>query len=242
MDYLDQVIELMNEVRRTQQEVIEKAAQVVAQAIQAGHLIYVFGASHASILAQELFYRAGGLVPVNPILAPGLTTDVRPMTLTTRLERLPGLGKGIIAETPIQPGDVLIVHSVSGRNAVSVEAAQAGRDKGAFVIAVTSLAYSKAVKPRQPGMPRLFEAADLVLDTFAPVGDALVELPGLPQRAGPASTITGAAILNAVMVRAAILLLEQTGDAPVFMSANLDEGEEHNQKWLEFYRGRLTYL
>jgi uncharacterized phosphosugar-binding protein len=102
---------------------------------------------HASILAQELFYRAGGLVPVNPILAPGLTTDVRPMTLTTRLERLPGLGKGIIAETPIQPGDVLIVHSVSGRNAVSVEAAQAGREKGAFIIAVTSLAYSRQCSP-----------------------------------------------------------------------------------------------
>lgn len=242
MDYLDQVIDLLNRVRSTQQEAIEKAAQVIAQAIQAGHLVYAFGASHASILAQELFYRAGGLVPVNPILAPGLTTYVRPMTLTTRLERLPGLGKGIIAETPIQPGDVLIVHSVSGRNAVSVETAQAGREKGAFIMAVTSLAYSKAVQPRQPGMPRLFEVADLVLDDCAPVGDALVELPGLTQRAGPASTVTGAAILHAVMVRAAALILEQTGDAPVFMSANLDGGEEHNQKWLDFYKGRLTYL
>lgn len=242
MDYLDQIIALLNEVRRTQQEVIEKAAQVIAQAILNDHLVYVFGASHAGILAQELFYRAGGLVPVNPILPPGLTTDVRPVTLTTRLERLEGLGKGIIAETPIQAGDVLIVHSVSGRNAASVEAAQAGRARGAFVIAVTSLAYSRSVQPRQPGMRRLFEVADLVLDDCAPVGDALVALPGMQQRVGPASTVTGAAILNTVVVRAAALILAQSGDAPVFVSANLDEGEAHNQKWLDHYRGRLTYL
>jgi len=242
MDYLDQIIALLNEVRRTQQEVIEKAAQVIAQAIQNDHLVYVFGASHAGILAQELFYRAGGLVPVNPILPPGLTTDVRPVTLTTRLERLEGFGKGIIAETPIQAGDVLIVHSVSGRNAVSVEAAQAGQARGAFVIALTSLAYSRSVQPRQPGMSRLFEVADLVLDDCAPVGDALVALPGMQQRVGPASTVTGAAILNAVVVRAAALILAQSGDAPVFVSANLDEGEAHNQKWLDHYRGRLTYL
>jgi len=242
MDYLDEIIALLNEVRQTQREAIERAAQVMAQAIQAGHLVYVFGAAHAGILAQELFYRAGGLAPVNPILPPGLTTDVRPVTLTTRLERLPGFGTQIIAETPIQAGDVLIVHSVSGRNAASVEAAQAGRARGAFVIALTSLAYSRSVQPRQPGMPRLFEAADLALDNCAPAGDALVELPGLAQRVGPASTVSGAAILNAAVVRTAELILAQTGDAPVLMSANLDGGEQHNQKWLDYYRGRLTYL
>ncbi len=242
MDYLDAVIELLEEVRATQREAIERAAQAIAEAIQADHLVYVFGASHAGILAQEVFYRAGGLVPVNPILPGGLTTDVRPVTLTSKLERLPGFGSQIISEYPIAAGDVLIVHSVSGRNAAAVEVAQGGRAAGAFVIAVTSLAYSQAVQPRQSGMPRLFEVADLVLDNRAPVGDALVELPGLPQRAGAASTVTGAALLNAVMVRAAGLLLQRTGDTPVFMSANLDGGDSHNQRWLEHYRGRLTYL
>jgi uncharacterized phosphosugar-binding protein len=242
MDYLDEIIALLEKVRTTQREGIEHAAQVLAEAILKDHLVYIFGASHAGILAQELFYRAGGLVPVNPILPPGLTTDVRPATLATRLERLPGFGKQIIAETPIQQGDVLIVHSVSGRNAASVEVAQAARECGVFVIALTSLAYSSAVQPRQAGMPRLFEVADLVLDDCAPLGDALVALPSLAQRVGPASTITGAAILNAVVVRSVELILAETGEAPVFMSANLDGGEAHNQKWLDHYRGRLTYL
>lgn len=242
MDYLSAVLQLLKEVQSTQAQAIEQAAQAIAHCIQADHLIYVFGASHAGLLAQELFYRAGGLVPVNPILPPGLTTDTRPATLSTRLERLPGLMRQFIAETPLAAGDVLIVHSVSGRNAAAVEAAQAGREKGAFVIAVTSLRYSRAVQPRQPGMPRLFEVADLVLDNCVPMGDALVELPGLQQRVGPASTIAGAALLNAVVVRAVELLIERTGEAPVFMSANLDGGEEQNQRWLERYRGRLTYL
>jgi uncharacterized phosphosugar-binding protein len=242
MDYLDGIIQLLQEVRETQRDAIEQAAQVMAETIQSGRLVYVFGPSHASILAQELFYRAGGLVPINPILPPGLTTDVRPATLTSRLERLPGLGEQILAETPLEAGDLLIVHSVSGRNAAAVEVAQGARQRGVFVIALTSLQYSRAVQPRQPGQPRLFETADLVLDNRAPVGDALVALPGLPQQVGPTSTVTGAAILNSVVARAAALLLQRTQDAPVFFSANLDGGEEHNRRWLEHYRGRLTYM
>jgi uncharacterized phosphosugar-binding protein len=242
MRYLQAVIALLQEVDRTQSEAVEQAAQVVAEAILSDHLVYVFGASHAGILAQEMFYRAGGLVPVNPILPPGLTTDVRPVTLTSRLERLPGLGEQILAETPIQTGDVLIVHSVSGRNAVAVEVAEGGKGRGAYVIALTSLAYSRSVAPRKPGMKRLFEAADLVLDDLAPVGDALIAVEGLAQKVAPASTITGAALLHALTVRAVELIVARKGDAPVFMSANLDGGDAYNQRWLEHYRGRLIYL
>jgi len=242
MNYFDSIIKLLEEVRDTQKDALEQAAQVIADAIQADRLIYVFGPTHAGILAQELFYRAGGLVPVNPILPPGLTTDIRPITLTSALERMPGIGKQIIAETPIEAGDVLIVHSVSGRNAAAVELAIGGRERGAFVIVVTSLIYSKSVRPRAEGTPRIFEIADLILDNRAPIGDALVELSGLTQKVGPSSTVIGAAMLNTVIVRVTELLLERTGDAPVFMSANLDEGDAHNQRWLEHYRGRLTYL
>ena len=242
MDYLESAIRLLQEIRETEQAAIEAAAQALAAAIQADHLVYVFGSAHAGLLAQELFYRAGGLVPINPILPPGLTTDVRPITLTSRLERLPGLGAQLAAESPIAAGDVVIVHSVSGRNAVVVEFAQAARQRGATVIAVTSLDVfarggpaparpAAPVRDRRPGAGR-----------SRPIGDALIALPGLPQRVGPISTVTGAAILNAVVVRAAELLLQRTGDAPVLLSANLDGGDEHNQRWLKHYQGRLTYL
>lgn len=241
MKYLAAIIELLEQIQATQGEAMEQAAQRCAQAILSDHLVYVFGASHAGILAQELFYRAGGLVPVCPILPPGLTTDVRPVTLTSRLERLPGFAAQILAETPISKDDVVIVHSVSGRNAVAVEFAQGVRDLGAYVIALTSLTYSRSVTPRG-GSKRLFEVADLVLDNLAPVGDALVEVPGLAQRVSPSSTVTGAAILNNIIARTVEILMEQKGDAPVFFSANLDGGDEKNRLWLEHYQGRLTYL
>lgn len=242
MKYFDEIISLLQEVAETQGDNIERAAEILADAIEADHMIYVFGATHAGILAQELFYRAGGLVPINPVLPPGLVTDVRPMTLTSRLERLPGLAAEVLAELPIETGDVFIVHSVSGRNAAAVEMAQGAKERGVFVIALTSLTYSQSVEPRGDGMPRLFEVADLVLDNRAPVGDALITIPGLAQKVGPSSTVTGAALLNAMVVRVAELLQERTGDPPVFMSANLDGGDAYNQRWLKHYRGRLTYL
>ncbi|MBN1875353.1 MAG: SIS domain-containing protein [Anaerolineae bacterium] len=242
MDYFETIIQLLQEVRETQHEAMEQAASAIADAIQGDHLVYAFGPTHAGILAQELFYRAGGLVPVNPILPPGLTTDVRPATLTSRLERMPGLAAQILAELPLEAGDILIVHSVSGRNAVAVEMAQGAKELGVFVIALTSLEYSRSVQPRQPGMSRLFEVADLVLDNHAPIGDAAIAFPNLPQKVGPTSTITGATILNAIVVRVTELLLERTGDPPVFMSANLDQGDAHNQRWLKHYGDRLTYL
>ncbi len=242
MDYLETVIQLLQKVREAEGEAIERAACVIADAIQANHLLYVFGPTHAGMLAQELCYRAGGLVPVNPILPPGLTTDVRPITITSKLERLPGFGSVVITQTPIEAGDVLIVHSVSGRNVTAVEVAQGAKKMGVFVIVVTSLEYSRSVAPRQPGVPRLYEVADLVLDDHAPIGDALVEIPGLTQKVGPSSTVTGAAILNAVITRVAELLMERTGDAPVFKSSNVEGGDEHNRRWMEHYKGRLTYL
>jgi uncharacterized phosphosugar-binding protein len=242
VEYLDALIELLKEVRETQGQMIARAAEMVADALAADHLIYVFGPTHAGIVAQELFYRAGGLVPVNPILPPGLTCDVRPITFTTRLERMPGYGSQIIAASAIGPGDVLIVASVSGRNAVAVEVAQGGKARGAAVIALTSLQYSRSVTPRQAGQPRLYEVADLVLDNRAPVGDALIALPGLHGRVGPSSTVTGTAILNAVVVRAVALLQQRGIEAPVFVSANVEGGYEHNSRWLERYKGRLTYL
>jgi len=122
-DYFQQVLNRLQAVMESQQQAMEQAAEWLADALTADHLIWIFGASHAGILTEELVYRAGGLAPVSPIFIPGLTCDVRPITLTSTLERLDGYAAAAIREVPIQPGDVLIVHSVSGRNAAPVEVA-----------------------------------------------------------------------------------------------------------------------
>lgn len=239
--YLDEIRRQLDLVEETQMEVMNRAAQAMADAIQNDHLIYVFGATHAGILAQELFYRAGGLACISPILPPGLTCDVRPITMTSVLERHSGYAQIFMSEVPIQAGDVLIVHSVSGRNAVAVEVAQYGREKGALVIALTSVAYSRSVAPRA-GTKRLFEVADIVLDNCGVIGDAVVEVPGLRQKVSPTSTVIGAVILNALVAQTVALLLERGVEPPVFLSANLDGGDAHNARLLERYRGRVLYL
>jgi|FaiFalFF_MnMetaG_3_1042247.scaffolds.fasta_scaffold03016_3 uncharacterized phosphosugar-binding protein len=241
-DYFQQVLNRLQAVMESQQQAMEQAAEWLADALTADHLIWIFGASHAGILTEELVYRAGGLAPVSPIFIPGLTCDVRPITLTSTLERLDGYAAAAIREVPIQPGDVLIVHSVSGRNAAPVEVALYGKERGARVIALTSLDYSQSVSPRSRTGKRLFEVADLVIDNGAPRGDAVVQLPGFAQPVSPVSTILGAAILHAIVAEACAILLERGIQPPVFLSANLEGGDEHNARLMSRYRGRVLYL
>ena len=241
-DYISQVLRLLQETYARQQETLQTAATWIADALASDGVLYVFGASHAGIITEELTYRAGGLVPVSPIFIPGLTCDVRPLPLTSVLERIDGYALAAVKHIPISPSDVVLVHSVSGRNAAPVEVALYAKQQGAKVIALTALDYSQSVSPRSSTGYRLFEVADLVIDNGAPRGDAIVQLPGFPQPIAPVSTVLGAALVNAVVAEACAILLERGITPPVFMSANLDGGDAHNAKLMERYRGRVRYL
>lgn len=241
-DYIPQVIQRLQAVYERQRETLQTAAEWVAQTLTADGLVYVFGASHAGILTEELVYRAGGLVPVSPIFIAGLTCDVRPITLTSFLERVDDYAWNAVQNIPLTERDLLIVHSVSGRNPAPVEVALYGKQKGAKVIGLTSLAYSQSVSSRSRTGKRLFEVVDLVIDNGAPEGDAVVNLDGFPQAVSPVSTVLGAALLHAIMAEACALLLEKGMTPPVFMSANLEGGDAHNARLMEHYRGRVLYL
>ena len=241
-DYIPQVLRLLQETYARQQETLQTAATWIADALASDGVLYVFGASHAGIITEELTYRAGGLVPVSPIFIPGLTCDVRPLPLTSALERIDGYALAAVKHIPISPSDVVLVHSVSGRNAAPVEVALHAKQQGAKVIALTALDYSQSVSPRSGTGYRLFEVADLVIDNGAPRGDAIVQLAGFPQPVAPVSTVLGAALVNAIVAEACAILLERGITPPVFMSANLDGGDAHNAKLMERYKGRVLYL
>ena len=138
-------------------------------------------------------------------------------------------------------GDVLIIHSVSGRNNVPVEMADCARRLGATVIGITNVAYSSSVKSRHPSGKRLFEACDLVIDNKGVCGDAAVRLEGLPEPVGPTSTACGAALLNAIVIETEERLLSAGVVPPVFMSANLDGGDLHNQQIFDTYKEQIHY-
>ena len=240
--YFDNIRRVLDRVENTQTEALERGARLMADATLSGHNIFAFGCSHAGLLALELYYRTGGMATINPVRAPGLNLDVDPATMTSQLERLPEYGRVIADNQPIGAGDVVIVHSVSGRNTVTVDFALRCREKGAKVIALTSLDYSRGVTSRHPSGLRLFETADLVLDNGGCPGDGSLIIDGVPEKVGPTSTAIGAAMLNAMMCRA-VELVSQTGSvAPVFVSANVDGGDEHNKNMLDKYREHIFYM
>ena len=239
--YIGIVTDTIKSAWETQREELGRAADLLAGAVTGGGGIFIFGCSHAGILAEEVFYRTGGLAVINPIFYPGFMLNTRPITLTRQLERLDGLGKVLLEKNRVGGGDVLIIHSVSGRNNVPVEMADCARGLGATVIGITNVAYSSSVKSRHPSGKRLFEVCDLVIDNKGVCGDAAVRLEGLPEPVGPTSTACGAALLNALVIETEERLLSAGVVPPVFMSANLDGGDLHNQRIFETYKEQIHY-
>lgn len=240
--YLDNVISILTAARETQRAALVNGAKLLCDATLSGGNIFAFGCSHASILALELYYRTGGMATINPVRAPGLNCDVDPATLTSQIERLPEYGAHIIDALPMRGGDVIIIHSVSGRNAVVIDAAIRSKEKGAKVIALTNLAMSKAVPARHPTGKNLYEWADVVIDNGGCVGDASIDVPGVPEKVGPTSTAVGAALLNAMVVETVSLIAAAGKMPPVFVSANVDGGDAHNDAMLEEYCDHIFYM
>ncbi|SES88180.1 sugar isomerase domain-containing protein [Anaerobranca gottschalkii] len=240
--YFNKIAEILEDVERTQGEKIYKAALKVAETFEQGKSTFVFGCSHAGIIAEELFYRTGGLAIINPIFNPTLMLNTRPVTLTTKIERIVGFGKVILESSPINKGDVLIIHSVSGRNNVPVEMAIEAKERGIYVIAITNLSYSTNVSSRDESNKKLYEVADLVIDNCGVYEDSIVEIEGLSQKVGPTSTIIGAAIGHSIVIETANILLEKGIQPPIFHSANIDGGDEFNKKILEKHKNLIHYL
>ena len=240
--YFTNIAVVLDNVLTTQRGAMEESAKLLADATLGDHNIFAFGCSHAGLLALEMYYRTGGLATINPVRAPGLTLDIDPATMTSQMERLPEYGRVIADNQPIGEGDVVIIHSVSGRNTVTVDFALRCREKGARVIALTSVAAGKAIPSRHPSGKNLYEVSDLVLDNCGCLGDGALNIPGVMEKVGPTSTAVGAAMLNAMMAQAVELITAAGGVAPVFVSANLEGGDEHNKKMLSQYKDHIFYM
>lgn len=240
--YFDHLIPILQKAIKTQENVLKAVAEKMANVIADDHIIYVFGAGHAGIIAEEMFYRAGGLVPVVPVFAPGLVTFTRPATLETKLERLSGYATLLLDACKISDRDLLIVHSNSGRNTVAIEMAEGAQSRGIPVVALTSVAHSASVTSRHPSGLKLMNVADYVIDNCGVIGDAAVPLEGTDQYSGSTSTVVGAALMNALVVETAQTLLARGLETPIFRSANLDGSERSNQRWMDHYSSRLLYL
>lgn len=241
-DYINITSDMIKAAYDGQADTIKEAAACLAKTVESKNNVFVFGCSHAGILAEEVFYRTGGLAVINPVFFPAMMLNTRPITMTSSLERTAGVGKIIFEKNSIKKGDLLILHSVSGRNTVPVEMAITARENGVKTVCITNLKYSSAVTSRHPSGKRLFEVCDTVIDNKGDVGDAAVSIDGLPEKIGPTSTAVGAALINALVIDAVNKMIEDGIVPPVLMSANLDGGDEHNAKIFAEYKDNIFYM
>lgn len=210
---------------------VDAAAGLVADALAGGGEVHAFGTGHSHMLAEELFYRAGGLVHVRPVLFEGLMLHAD-AELSTTLERLPGLAAAILEHHPMATGDVLIVASNSGGNAVVAELAGLARARGVRVVAIVSRAHAASTIARAFGNANLRDIADVVIDNGGATGDAAVAIAGLARRVGPTSTVVGSAAVNAIVAEAAERLVARGIQPDVFLSSNIEGGDEANSRLL----------
>ncbi|AEQ10557.1 Hypothetical protein, conserved [Brucella ceti str. Cudo] len=235
--YFNDVIARLSGLRDRLAAQMEKAADLIAAAARADRRVYVFGTGHSHMMAEELHYRAGGLAITVPILCGSIMLQDGAVA-SSHFERIEGAVRPILDRYGIRDGDVLVVVSNSGVNAAPIEAARYAREKGAAIIALTSVAYSNTIAR---GRTQLLSLADVVLDNDAPSGDAVLEIAGSALKVGPVSTALGVTILNAVFADVAARLVGE-GDAPIYLSANMPGSGDINRSLVERYRDRNPHL
>ncbi len=240
--YINQIKNLVDWIMDKQLDKIDLASKVLTKAVKEKNTIWAFGCTHSSILTAEIFYRAGGLSLINGIFPPGMWLDEIPVTKTSRIENMSGYAEIIVDERNIKENDLIFLFSTSGRNNVPIEMALETKKRGAYIIAITSLKYSQQVSSRHESGKKLYELADIVIDNGAEKGDAAIKFEGFEQKVGPVSTISGATIINAIIVQTVSELLDEGITPPVFVSGNLDKGKEHNDKIFEVYRDVIKYM
>ncbi|WP_216853268.1 sugar isomerase domain-containing protein [Phytoactinopolyspora halotolerans] len=239
--YLERVREAIEEVASSQAEGVARAADLMAEGIRRGGVIQAFGTGHSQAIAMEIAGRAGGLIPSNRIALRDLVVeDGEPPSVLNdpRLERDPQLAQRLYNATPVDPADVFVIASNSGINGSIVGLAAIAKERGHPLIAITSLQHSQQVESRHPSGGKLSDFADVVLDNGGPFGDAVLPLPG-GGAVCAVSTITSALLAQFLTAEVVRRLLDAGEQPPVYLSANVPEGDAHNDALLKRYEGRI---
>ena len=240
-EYMKKIRSILDKVEETQTGNIEEAARLISDSIKKGGLLHVFGCGHSQMYAMEVFYRAGGLVPVNAILTPALSLEPK-APLSTHGERQEGLAKTILDNEVIGENDVMFIASTSARNAVPIEMAIEAKSRGMKVITLISSEFANNVTSRHKSGKKAHDFADVILDNCGVLGDAVMELEGLDAKFGPTSSVIGFTILQSIIVQTIDNLGKENKDVPIWVSANLDKGDNINKVYIKEYRNRVSCL
>ena len=241
-EYIENVQRLIGKVLESQIPAIEAASQEMARALADGRKIFLFGTGHSNILAQEMFFRAGGLVNLRPIFEEGLMLHTS-ASKSSGLERLDGYAKVIFDHHQLRRGDILFVFSYSGHRSITVDMAQLANEHGLTVIALTNTYRSNYVRSPHPSGRSLYEFADITIENIGSVTDASIEIEGFDRRVGPTSTVVGSMIVNAIVSRTAEILVRKGITPEVFTGNSVYETEEpEDNRFIKKYLGEIEYL
>lgn len=242
-DYFSAVMGQLQVQFEEEHDNIIAAAQLMSETIQKDGLIHVFGSGHSQMFGLEMFYRSGGLVPINALLYPQMAV-VPHALLSSAFERLEGWADEALALEPVTSHDVFIIASVSGRNGSIVDMALAAKKRGCKIIALTSLAYSTSVTSRHSSGFKLMDLADIIIDLKCPHGDATCAIEGLDVRFAPSSSVLGLSVVNALVAQTVENCVHLGVEPPIWVSANVDSatGAAINRNHVKRYAPRIRFL
>jgi uncharacterized phosphosugar-binding protein len=245
-DYFASITGLMRRILDEEDESLDAAAALVAEQIAADRLVHVYGpGGHSNLGAQEIFFRAGGLMHVSAILDEGTLLSNGALR-SMAVERLPGYGRLVISDQNLQPDDLLVLVNAYGINAALIDAALLAREIGVTTIGVSSHDHAQRTAPdhpaRHPSGQNLGDLVDVLIDCKVPIGDAVVAVPGVAEKTGAVSTFANAFALNSLVIRAIARLAERGIDPPMWRSGNAPGGDEANARFLDRFRSQVPWL
>jgi uncharacterized phosphosugar-binding protein len=244
--YLSAITDLLGAIEAEEQASIAAAAGLLADQIAADRLVHVYGpGGHSNLAAQEIFFRAGGLMHVSAILDEGTLLSNGALR-SMAVERTPGYGRIVIDTAGLGADDVLVLVNAYGINAALIDAAITAREHGVRTIGVSSRQHAEQTAPdhpaRHPSRANLHDVVDVAVDTKVPIGDAVLEFDGLPERVGAVSTFANAFALNTIVLRTLEELVSRNVSPPVWRSGNAPGGDEANAQFLDRFRQRVRWL
>ena len=244
--YFKAVIENLEKVNETQSENIRKAAELMTDAIANDRLINVYGGGgHTTLPVGEMFFRAGGLSCFNPIMETGLSVFNQALKYL-ELERTVNFGASIIRYYDIKEGDLVLFFHNIGINPATIDAAEEIKKRGGKIIAVASSYWQNEMPAdhfiRHPNGKNHFDYADVCIDDYNPVGDAVVEIPGMTTPIAPVSNVVDFTIAHLLEIECCRICIERGIVPPVWNSANTPGGDEKNAAFLKKYKPLIKSL
>lgn len=234
--YLDKTEEILQSVR-AQEDAIRQAASWFAGSILADRMVHVFGSGHSRIMVEEMWPRYGSFPGFNPIVELSLTfhnlvVGANGQRQAMFLENVSGLAERILRNFDLNTLDSALVISSSGCNVVPIEIAELFQKRGIKVVAIVTQKHLEHSESKRSDGKKLSDFADLILDTAAPAGDAMVKVPDLLTPVSPGSTVGGVVLINSLKAEVARLLTE-AGRPPRVLTAACNVGVEMARELFE---------